>query len=429
MSGTSSRLIEQTRRLASHDLDPIRRSQLGQYLTPATIADFMASLFANWPSSIRLLDPGAGVGSLTEAFCERLLKCASAETAMSLDCYEIDADLTRYLRYHIDAIGNRLRAQGHRLSATIHEKDFISEAAFFATMGGQGFTHAILNPPYKKINSGSQHRKLLRAAGIETVNLYTAFLGLVIASMRDGGEIVAIVPRSFCNGTYFRPFRNFLLSRTALSHLHVFTSRTRAFQDDDVLQENIILRLVRNGIQSDVVVSDSNDQSFSDYRQRELPFSEIVKPGDVERYIHIPVLDLDGPAHLFSKTLQDLDLEVSTGPVVDFRVRDFWLAEPRRGSAPLLYTHHFRNGSFAWPKEHKKPNALRIVDETEKWLMPRGYYTLTKRFSSKEERRRLVAFVIEPDTLDYPLYGFENHLNVFHSRKTGLDVIPEISST
>jgi len=33
------------------------------------------------------------------------------------------------------------------------------------------FSHAILNPPYKKINSNSEHRLILRRMGIETVNL------------------------------------------------------------------------------------------------------------------------------------------------------------------------------------------------------------------------------------------------------------------
>jgi hypothetical protein len=57
--------------------------------------------------------------------------------------------------------------------------------------------------------------------------------------------------------------------------------------------------------------------------------------------------------------------------------------------------------------------------------MPRGWYCITKRFSSKEERRRLVAYVVDPDTLPQELYGFENHLNVFHSNKRGIS--PELA--
>jgi hypothetical protein len=210
------------------------------------------------------------------------------------------------------------------------------------------------------------------------------------------------------------------LERAALTHIHVFESRTRAFKDDEVLQENIIVRLVRGARQGTVMVSMSHDQSFSDLIVREIPFVEIVKPGDTERFIHVPTEPVGDSGPLFSHTLEDLGVEVSTGPVVDFRLKEHWLAEPKGRCVPLLYTHHFRGGQFTWPVAHKKPNALRLNEDTRKWLMPRGCYVLTKRFSAKEERRRLVAYVIEPKQLEHDHYGFENHLNVFHRRKQGL---------
>jgi len=46
------------------------KEQLGQFLTPLEVARLVASLFRPLSSSvpIRLLDPGAGIGSLTVAF-------------------------------------------------------------------------------------------------------------------------------------------------------------------------------------------------------------------------------------------------------------------------------------------------------------------------------------------------------------------------
>jgi adenine-specific DNA-methyltransferase len=266
---------------------------------------------------------------------------------------------------------------------------------------------------------------MLRGLGIETVNLYTAFLALAVAHSKDGGEIVAIIPRSFCNGTYFRPFRQWLLDRVALTHIHVFESRSKAFKEDEVLQENIIVHLRRGKAQGTVIVSTSHDSTFSDYKESVMQFSEIVKSRDAESFIHVPTLEVNGAAALFSHSLEQLELTVSTGPVVDFRVRESWLSRPEANCAPMLYAHHFKGGGFSWPKEHKKPNAVKLNDQTRKWLMPRGCYTVTKRFSSKEEKRRLVAYVVEPDLLPYEQYGFENHLNVFHSEKNGLR--PEIA--
>ena len=53
-------------------------------------------------------------------------------------------------------------------------------------------------------------------------------------------------------------------------------------------------------------------------------------------------------------------------------------------------------------------------------LLPEGWYTVVKRFSAKEERRRIVASVWSP--VDNPgQVAFENHLNVFHISGHGLD--------
>lgn len=58
--------------------------------------------------------------------------------------------------------------------------------------------------------------------------------------------------------------------------------------------------------------------------------------------------------------------------------------------------------------------------ETQDLLVAAGYYVLTKRFSSKEERRRVVAAIYDPRRIASPFVGFENHLNYFHAGGKGL---------
>jgi adenine-specific DNA-methyltransferase len=77
---------------------------------------------------------------------------------------------------------------------------------------------------------------------------------------------------------------------------------------------------------------------------------------------------------------------------------------------------------FEWPQTHKKPNALFRSPEVDKWLMPEGIYVIVRRFSAKEERRRVVAYVVTPEDTKSEWVGFENHWNVFHVRKGGLDM-------
>jgi predicted RNA methylase len=59
------RRVEELRLEATRKLDPVRRVELGQFLTPAPIGKFMASMCEARRASIRLLGAGAGVGSLT----------------------------------------------------------------------------------------------------------------------------------------------------------------------------------------------------------------------------------------------------------------------------------------------------------------------------------------------------------------------------
>jgi hypothetical protein len=398
-----------------------RKSALGQFMTPAPVARFMASLFP--PSELEtcsLLDAGAGVGALTCAFLDRwAVGGGFSFQKAEVEAYEVDATLRAHLARTLADYAKRSDVS-YRLIA----EDFIKAAALQSLVKGR-FTHAILNPPYRKINSLSEHRLILRQVGIETVNLYTAFVALALYLMKPGGQLVAIVPRSFCNGPYYRPFREFLFSRSALRHIHLFASRTKAFKDDDVLQENVIIRLECGGPQGNVTVSNSTDDSFDDLATHEQPFERIVFPDDPGKFIHVPtspgynVLELSRGVR---SRLPDLELGISTGPVVDFRLLEHIQQQPDKDTVPLLYPGHFSGHTTQWPKDGiKRGNAIKLNDDTKKWLYPNGFYTVVRRFSSKEESRRIVASVVRPDTFpDAPMLGFENHLNVFHEDKHGL---------
>ena len=87
----------------------------------------------------------------------------------------------------------------------------------------------------------------MSSVGIETSNLYSAFVWLALELLEDGGEVVATTPRSFMNGSYFRPFRQALASALAFRRVHVYDARDVAFAGDAVLQENVIFHGVRGG--------------------------------------------------------------------------------------------------------------------------------------------------------------------------------------
>ena len=391
---------------------------MGQFMTPASVAAFMAGLFEPTAGDIRLLDAGAGLGALTCAVLDRWKTGALGAGSITVRAHEMDDRLREHLEETLGAYASKDGVQ-----VRVKSGDYLSQAADEIQHGKAFFTHAILNPPYKKINTDSDARVQARRAGLETVNLYSAFVGLALAQMCEGGQLVAIIPRSFCNGPYYKPFRRFLLERAALKRIHLFDSRTEAFKDDEVLQENVILLLERGAAQGNVRVSHSRDDSFSDTREQDYPFASIVKPNDVEAFIHVPGSEedaIDASAHV-DTALKDLGIAVSTGPVVDFRATEYLRKEPTKTSVPLLYAQHFDHHRTVWPIDGKKPNAIERNDKTERDLWPCGTYVAVRRFSSKEEKRRVVASMVRPEALGNPeRIAFENHLNVFHQGKAGL---------
>ncbi|MBI5789648.1 MAG: hypothetical protein HZA78_12420 [Candidatus Schekmanbacteria bacterium] len=181
----------------------------------------------------------------------------------------------------------------------------------------------------------------------------------------------------------------------------------------------------RGGQQQEVKVSISTDDSFSDMVISAYPFSQIVQPDDPERFVHIPLSpekDFIDVSESIRFSLDDIGIQVSTGPVVDFRSKEHLKNMTEEGTAPLLYPSHFSQQSIEWPKENgKKPNAILFNTETKKWLYPTGFYTVVRRFSSKEEKRRIVASVVDPRIFpNAEMLGFENHLNVFHNCRQGM---------
>lgn len=401
-------------------------------MTPASIASFMASLFpAVSEKKVHILDPGAGVGSLTSAFIEHL--CANRSGyQIDVEACEIDPEMHPYLAKNLDLGKITAEKRGSSLTWRISNEDFITDASsrFLSAKGLwpeniKKFTHCIMNPPYKKISSSSCHRQSLHAVGIETVNLYSAFAALALLLLRDSGYLVAIIPRSFCNGPYYRPFREFILKHSAIRRIHLFESRNKAFKDDKVLQENIIIALEKRGQQGDVVVSTSTDDTFWDISIRQYAFRQIVRDKDKELFIHIPTStesDFSNSAEVFGHTLSDMGIQVSTGPVVDFRMKEYLRDMPETETVPLLYPCHFREQSLRWPIEGgRKPNAIVSNSDTQKWLYPNGFYTVVRRFSSKEEKRRIIASVINPAVFGKAeQIGIENHLNVFHHNRKPL---------
>jgi adenine-specific DNA-methyltransferase len=65
---------------------------------------------------------------------------------------------------------------------------------------------------------------------------------------------------------------------------------------------------------------------------------------------------------------------------------------------------------------------ITVSGETESQLVPNEHYVVVKRFTSKEQERRVISAFFEGGILPGCSVGFENHLNYFHHAGSGVDL-------
>jgi len=68
------------------------RKPRGQFFTPEHVSGFMAGLFEINIEEINVLDPGAGVGILSAAFCEKILRIGKP-VSLGIDAFENDPNV------------------------------------------------------------------------------------------------------------------------------------------------------------------------------------------------------------------------------------------------------------------------------------------------------------------------------------------------
>jgi adenine-specific DNA-methyltransferase len=208
----------------------------------------------------------------------------------------------------------------------------------------------------------------------------------------------------------------------AINRIHVFESRDKAFNEGDVLQENIIIQAKKTSKSAEKTIITSNDNPEDvDVLVRETGFDQLVQPGDPYLFIRL-IPDqignqINSRINRLPATLKELGITVSTGRVVDFRAKNLLRYVPDKEVIPLIYPGNLQNGLVQWPKPNsRKPSCLVSTTDIDNLAIPSQYYVLVKRFSSKEEKRRVYAALYDPLRIPAKRVGFENHINYFHKR-------------
>jgi adenine-specific DNA-methyltransferase len=404
------------------------RKNIGQFFTPKEISLFMAGKFNVYQKELRVLDPGAGTGTLTAAMCERLV-AVEGKLKITTDVYENDEGIMPFLERTLSTCKKELKKHGKELDYTIHNEDFV-KANMNAGISNklyptkdpelELYDFVISNPPYFKLGKDQMSKSMRMLAALHP-NIYALFITVAISKLKPNGEAVFITPRSFCSGTYYNNFRWHLLNTATIKDIHLFESRKEVFHDD-VLQESVIMKFKKENQTKNmqVIISISKTGKLSGIREMKSEYDDIVYKKGHQIFIRIPDSKEDVKIlHTIDKWpnfITDLGLEISTGPIIDFRSKEYLIDKPNgKAYAPLLWMHNMKDFKIEWPAYKKgKASAILISSKSARLLVPMKNYVLVKRFSSKEQARRLYAVPFLKSDLDAQSLGIENHVNYIH---------------
>ncbi len=369
------------------------RKKYGQFFTSRETAEFMADLF-DIPnkSYISIVDAGAGSGILSVALIEKLQSLEFIEE-IHLTCYENDANVYDLLKSNLEWV------QKHSTKAitfNILTDNYITSQTddynhtLLANENPTKYDIVIGNPPYMKIAKDAPEAQAMPDVCYGAPNLYFLFAAMSLFNLVDNGEMVYIIPRSWTSGAYFKKFRQKFLYDGALEHIHLFVSRDKVFEKEDVLQETIIIKVKKTLTKPDTVtITTTQDNSdFSNKTVFNAPYGTVINGDDCYVYLvtNEDEVEMLNKLNGWNDTLPSIGLRMKTGLTVDFRNREALRNSDEENAVPLFYSQHIQDGKVIFPVG--KENEY-IVTEQSGLRQKNTNYLFVKRFTAKEEHRRL----------------------------------------
>ena len=414
-----------------------RTARRGQHGTPVAIAEFMSRLCtAASEHPLRILDPGAGTGVLACALVETLVERRAVIPGIYVEAWERDRNLAVATAEALAHAADWAETQGVEVRWNVAVDDFVMAYAERQDSDGSlgdvslptEFDVVIGNPPYYKLRLSDPRVRVVRPFVHGQPNIYAAFMAVSANLLREKGELIFITPRSYMSGPYFRRFRERFLDMMRPVQVHVFESRRDVFKQDGVLQEIVILKARREENWQEgprkhtVQISSSNGAYDVDLRRIWKSNTDlVVGRSTADSSIRLPISEKEEAIirliQSWPNSVRSNGLKVSTGPIVPFRKTELLRAhgDPSGATAPLLWMHHVRPMRVEWPKGSMgKPQFISLEPAARSVLVPDSNYVVMRRFTAKEETRRVVAAPLIAGELGSSWIGLENHLNYIH---------------
>lgn len=405
------------------DMPKIQRKKYGQFFTSKETAIFMAGLLEIPDNkTVSILDPGAGSGILSVALIERLQSFPSIEK-IEVTCYENDSNIIELLSSNLKwACEHSTKEVTFKI---ITSNYILSQMEDYNSMLGANPNPAkydliIGNPPYMKVAKNAPEALTMPDVCNGAPNMYFLFATMSVFNLKENGEMVYIIPRAWTSGAYFRKFREKFLKYIAIEHLHLFVARDKVFDKESVLQETLIIKGKKTHHKPETVnvTTTKGNSDFLKVTWFEVPYSTIISE-NAGSYVFLVTSEYDAKAlyalSRWNDTLPSLGLKMKTGLTVDFRNREALRYENEKNAVPLFYSQHIQDGKVVFPIGK---GTEYIVTEQQGLLQENTNYLFVKRFTAKEEKRRLQCGVyLSRKYPEYTQISTQNKLNFISGLK------------
>ncbi len=414
------------------------KKENGQFFTPIEIATLMASYSEQEGESVRILDPGCGSAILSCALIEYIYNSNKNLKFIDLVAYESDPELTPISEQSFSYLSKWLSSKNINITTKLYSEDFIlHNADSFKEAGGlfsipiYPYDIVISNPPYFKLPIDDKRVIAAKRVVNGHPNIYALFMALSAKLLKENGELIFITPRSYAAGGYFKSFREYFFKLIDLDKVHLFSSRKDTFSRDKVLQETVIIKgTKRNKASEQVIISSSNGlKDLNSPIIKTFPKKDIININSKEKILYLPTTDNEEAVLEIFKNwkgnLSKYNIKISTGPVVAFRSWDYIRENYENNTvqlAPLFWLHNVKQMSLEWPiVKPNKGQYIKIEDKSIPLLILNKNYILLRRFSSKDDKNRLIASPYFSNFIKSDYIGVENKVNYIYRPKGYLE--------
>ncbi len=376
--------------------------RMGRFFTKKADAARMAALLCPTvaegdahalPSSLRLLDAGAGTGILAAAALEALCRQGGCSEIL-LTCYENDPIMLPMLLKNTQQLRLRCRRLYHvKVTVDIRARDFLDD---FAEEPPAGYHMAILNPPSLLLHAHSPQVQAMGGLCAGETDAAFLFAYRCLQALTEGGRLVVMLPTAFADSTYLRRLRGAMLEQASLSRLLLLEGNKKSGGRPEL--RHLVLSMIKGQAQKTEISLQTVAADDTLRADLTLPASTLVRGS--EQYLILPrdMQDMHvlNTVEAQKNTLATLGLCVRTGLTLPSRYAGQLRAAPTEGAVPLLHPRGMQNGRMVHPLGFEQDYVIPVIPSLAR---RNKNMLLIKRVPAKSDGRHIVAAAYTAVTL------------------------------